>query len=139
MGFEQSCTLLRILVGLHRTVGRLLRRQHNRLDPRSFERGDHFQPPTRGQMAGEKSPVAHNHAHRHLFRHNAPESCPFGVLVVVSHPYRRGSAVIRPDPGETGPNRTRQTPSAINPTTTSDATPQATAAGPHWAADDAAQ
>src|SRR5260370_32254936 len=135
MGFEQRRALLRILVRLYSAVGRLFRRQHNWLDARSLERRDHLQPPAGGQVAGKKSTVANNHAHRHLFCHNAPESRPFGVLVVESHPHRRASTVIRPDPGETGPHKSRQTLSARHPTTTSDAALRATAARPHWAAD----
>jgi hypothetical protein len=96
-------------------------------------------------VAGEKSTVTYNHAHRHLFRHNAPDFTPVQGLVSSFHPSlamycklatRNVAINLRLDPDETGANRIRRSMSALRPTTTSGAATQARAGALHLAEDD---
>ena len=66
---EERGALLGVFVGFDRAVRGLFRREHDRLDARGFERGNHFKTSAGGEVAGEKATVAYHDAHCHLTTH----------------------------------------------------------------------
>ena len=71
--FEEVGTAPGLFPGFDRSVLALFRSQCHHVHAGGGQHPQHFFPTAFGQMIGEKTPIAHDQAHRHFFGcHNLP-------------------------------------------------------------------
>jgi hypothetical protein len=82
IAFEQIGAAAGFLAGLDGPVLTFVRGERHHIYPARFQYAQHVFSAALGQMIGEESAVAHDHAHRHPFlRHAAPLDCSSNDVV----------------------------------------------------------